>query len=26
MVIQVFVLILLLVWPQIALWLPHAVR
>jgi TRAP-type mannitol/chloroaromatic compound transport system permease large subunit len=26
MVIQVFVLILLLMWPQIALWLPHAVR
>ena len=26
LVIQVFVLILLLVWPQIALWLPHAVR
>jgi TRAP-type mannitol/chloroaromatic compound transport system permease large subunit len=26
MVIQVFVIILLLVWPQIALWLPHAVR
>lgn len=26
MVIQVFALILLLVWPQIALWLPHAVR
>jgi TRAP-type mannitol/chloroaromatic compound transport system permease large subunit len=26
MVIQVFALILLLIWPQIALWLPHAVR
>jgi TRAP-type mannitol/chloroaromatic compound transport system permease large subunit len=26
MVIQVFVLILLLVWPQIALWLPQVVR
>jgi hypothetical protein len=25
-VIQVFALILLLLWPQIALWLPHAVR
>ena len=26
MVIQVFVLILLLLFPQIALWLPNAVR
>ena len=26
MVIQVFVLLLLLLYPQIALWLPHAVR
>jgi TRAP-type mannitol/chloroaromatic compound transport system permease large subunit len=26
MVIQVFALIMLLLWPQIALWLPHAVR